>query len=136
MKHRDTEEQRKMNDNNRQGTRMYGLLSRTSLIKSVPSFKACFSVPLYLCVSKKRNLRFSSICYSKSFALRQNRHPAYPTGLASYTTFFLSSSLFELRYHYASITGEMRNSPVLHPQSKQSLSPSSSLFNLVFNFYI
>gem|GEM_PF-6497375 len=118
MKHRDTEEQRKMNDNNRQGTRMSGLLSRSSFIKSIPGFKAFISVPLCLCVSKKRNPSVFSILNSKTFA-SGGLASAATTGLASYTTLSPSSSLPELRYHYAPNTDEMRNSPVLHPQFEQ-----------------
>jgi hypothetical protein len=42
----------------------------------------------FLCVSKKRDLCVFSIISNETFDLRQDRYPAYTTGLASYTTFY------------------------------------------------
>ena len=84
-----------------------------------------FSVSLCLCVSKIRNLGVFSIISNKTFDLSQDLCPAYTTGLASYTTFFLSSSLLELRYHYESNTDEKRISSVLHPQFERVCNPFS-----------
>ena len=79
----------------------------------------------FLCVSKKRDLCVFSIISNETFDLRQDRYPAYTTGLASYTTFLLSSSLLELRYHYESNTDEKRISSVLHPQFERVCNPFS-----------
>gem|GEM_PF-5011286 len=59
------------------------LFSSFPLLLFVNKFSLLFSVV------QKRNLIVFSIFSSKTFALRQDRHPAYTTGLATYTTFSL-----------------------------------------------
>jgi len=79
----------------------------------------------------KKNLGVFSILSSKTFALRQDRHPAYTTGLACYTTMSLCchntlyfrrigiAPLRALCYQYAVITHKLRNDSVMLAQFRQ-----------------